>query len=391
MSKTALIDHLYAAWQRGPVSPLSLGSSGTQDAVLVTGAEDVLRVLVHDAALYTKRSHRARALLGEGLITATGEPWKRQRRALQAHFTTVGVRRYEQHISAAAQHIARHWDACAAERVPTDVGEDMRYFALDTIWRLLTGSPLDARTAGELAAVDTVVAALPTTASSGAAESEDLAPELARVDAAAYRAIAQARQAAPAAKTGILHELLDYPDQLIRDELVTLVVAGHETTATTLTWLQLLLDRNPGWREWALREGPSGHQALISEALRLYPSIWLIPRYALATTELGGQRVGEGTRVLVCPYLTHRDPALWPAPTSFDPRRFAEKPRPGTFHPFGVGARACLGQHFSMREMQTLLEALLPHHVPHFTTPHPAPVFAATLRPDGPLPATLHS
>lgn len=388
MSKTALIDHLYAAWQRGPVSALSLGP---QRAVLVTGAEDVPRVLVHDAALYTKRSHRARSLLGDGLITATGEPWKRQRRALQAHFTTVGVRRYEQHIGGAAQHIARHWDACAAERVPTDVGEDMRYFALDTIWRLLTGRPLDARTSGELAAIDTVVAALPTTASSGVSETADLAPELARIDAAAYRAIERARQEDPAAKTGVLHELLDYPDQLIRDELVTLVVAGHETTATTLTWLQLLLHQHPGWRAWALREGPSGYQALISEALRLYPSIWLIPRYALATTELGGQRVEAGTRVLVCPYLTHRDPELWPAPTTFDPRRFAERPRPGAYHPFGVGARACLGQHFSLREMRILLEAVLPHHAPRFSQPVPAPVFAATLRPAGPLPATLHT
>ncbi|WP_326808093.1 cytochrome P450 [Streptomyces sp. NBC_01775] len=407
MSMTALINHLYAAWQRGPVSEVRLGS---QRAVLVTGPEEVRRVLVQDAAYYTKQAHRARSLLGDGLIVATGDAWKRQRRTLQPHFTAPAVRRYERHISDAAQRLARRWDALADTGEPTDIGEDMRFFALDTIWRLLTGTPLDAHTHRELAAIDTVVAALPTMGStprdgsgsmdgsggSGGSGDPDIggcdeqAAALARIDAVASRAVAAAREAAPAAKTGILHSLVDLPDQLLRDELVTLIVAGHETTATTLSWLHLLLHRHPRWREWALREGAAGYQALIGEALRLYPSVWLVPRHAAVATELGGQAIEAGTRVLVCPYLTQRDPAWWPAPTSFDPRRFAAKPRPGTYHPFGVGPRACLGQHFSLREMQVLLEALLPHHVPRFTGPQPAPAFAVTLRPEGPLTATLH-
>ncbi|GAA2611930.1 cytochrome P450 [Streptomyces axinellae] len=416
MSKTPLIDHLHAAWQRGPVSEVRFGS---QRAVLVTGPADTLRVLVQDAASYTKQAHRARVLLGDGLIVATGDPWKRQRRTLQPHFTAPAVRRYAQHINGAAQRVARRWDALADTGEPTDIGQDMRFFALDTIWRLLTGTALDARTESELAAIDTVVAALPTTGStpSGGPESGDQdgggppvgdqtsegqdsdgqdsgdqaqAAALARIDAVAARAIAAAREDGPAAKTGILHSLTDLPDRLLRDELVTLIVAGHETTATALSWLHLLLDQHPQWREWALREGPAGYQALVGEALRLYPSVWLMPRHAAVTTELGGHTIEAGTRVLVCPYLTQRDPSWWPAATSFDPRRFAARPHPGTYQPFGVGARACLGQHFSLRETQVLLETLLPHFTPRFTGQRPVPVFGVTLRPRGPLTATLH-
>lgn len=472
----SLIALLGAAAQLGPVSGVQLGG---QHAVVVTGAEEVRQVLVTDAARYTKQSHRARTLLGDGLITATGEPWKRQRRQLQPHFTGVGIRRYDQHIAEAAQHIARRWSARAASGEPVDVGEDMRYFALDTIWRLLTGGPLDARTHMELRALDTVVSALPTTGASrtGADGTGDTDTDaaLALIDSAAHRVINTARRelrdtrtapgtretpgaaeaetaeaetetetataAADAAgdaardaardaagethapgthpvptgapaRGGLLHELLDlsraphtppaYTDQLIRDELVTLIVAGHETTATTLAWLQLLLHQHPEWRIWALRSGQPGsperqaaYQALISETLRLYPAIWLLPRHTTGPAELGGHRVEGGTRVLVCPYLTHRDPALWPDPGTFDPRRFTEGTRPphGAYHPFGTGARACLGQQFALREMELLLEALLPHFAPAFDSPPPLtdPVFAATLHPDGPMAATIRS
>ncbi|WP_051845958.1 cytochrome P450 [Streptomyces sp. NRRL F-5053] len=417
MSKTALIDHLYEAWHRGPVSPLRLGS---QDAVLVTGPEAVRQVLVHDAARCTKRSHRARSLLGDGLITATGERWKRQRRALQSHFTAVGVRRYERHIAGAAQHIADRWEHCARTGEPTDVAEDMRYFALDTIWRLLTGTPLDARTHDDLSPLARVVAALPTLSAPGRApsaapqtqqtqqtrqtrqtqqtqqtrqapERDGAAEGPERVEEAARRAVAAARAAGPGDGRGILHDLLDYPDQLLRDELVTLIVAGHETTATALTWLHLLLDRHPWWRAWALRRGPAGHRALITETLRLYPPVWLIPRHADEDTVLDGRPVAAGTRVLVCPYLTHRDPALWPAPLAFDPRRPAARPQSGAFHPFGTGPRACLGQHFSLREMEILTTTLLPRFVPRPTSPASlSPTFAATLYAAGPCTATVH-
>ncbi|MDT3398247.1 cytochrome P450 [Streptomyces sp. B1866] len=389
----------------GPVSALRVGG---QLMVLVTGPDEVEHVLVRHPEVYGKHSHRARALLGEGLISATGDAWRGQRRLLQPHFTTAGVRRYERHIEDAAARAAHRWAARADDGRGTDVGEDMGFFALDTIWRLLTARPLDDATHADLAALGTVVAALPATGPA-VTQPEAVEEALASIDATAHRVIdaARADRAARAGQEpeGILDVLLDaartrpeYTDRLIRDELVTLVVAGHETSATTLAWLWLLLHRHPEAREWALAAGEPGSpgrrqavQALISETLRLYPAVWLVPRHTTAADTLGGYRVEAGTRVLVCPYLVHRDPARWPEPDAFDPRRFirARGARHGAYHPFGVGARACLGQQFALREMTALLDALLPGYVPGFHQPPAAPVFGANLRPDGPMAATI--
>lgn len=247
------------------------------------------------------------------------------------------MRRYEQRITEAARTTAARWDAYARTGQVLDVGDEMRRFALDTIWRSLTGHPLDADTERELAAVPTVVAALPSLPADSAAAQGAVGDELARIDAVASRAIAAARdgEAGPDGP-GLLHILVEaagtrpeYTDRLIRDELVTLLVAGHETTATTLTWLYLLLDRNPRAREQALAAGADGSperrqavQALVSETLRLYPSAWILPRCAAEDDLLAGYEIEAGTDVLVCPYLTHRDPGLWEDPELFDPARF---------------------------------------------------------------------
>ncbi|WP_055554193.1 cytochrome P450 [Streptomyces sp. NBRC 110028] len=403
----AVVDLLALARELGGVSGVRLGPRPT---VLVTEPEAVRHVLALHPDRYVKRSHRARVLVGDGVLSATGEAWKRQRRLLQAQFTGAGIRRYEERIAAAARRAAERWAAAARTGAPTDVAEDLRFFALDTIWRSLTGHPLDEATHRELAAVEAVGAALPSTPSASTdteALRATVAADLARIDAVAARAIAAARrgEAGPDGP-GVLRVLVDagetrpeYTDQLIRDELVTLMAAGHETTATTLSWLYLLLDRHPEARRWALDAGDEGSperesalRALVSEAMRLYPSAWLIPRHATEDDTLTGYRVEAGTDIFVCPYLTHRDPALWPDPERFDPTRFAgvdRSSRQGAYYPFGLGARACLGAQFAMRETTELLRHLLPAFTPAFHATPAATVFGFTVRPDGPMPATI--
>ncbi|WP_245691914.1 cytochrome P450 [Streptomyces katrae] len=284
----------------------------------------------------------------------------------------------------------------------------MRHFALDTIWRSLTGHPLDPATARELASVAAVVAALPTLPADAVEARESVAGDLARIDAVAREAVAAARRGEPGPDgPGLLQVLVDageerpeYTDALVRDELVTLLVAGHETTATTLTWLYLLLDRYPQARREALAAGAGGSperreavQALVSETLRLYPSAWILPRYTAEADTVAGFAVEADSDVLVCPYLTHRDPGLWPDPERFDPRRFtAGGRRPtatGAYLPFGIGPRACLGTQFALRETTVLLEHLLPRYVPAFSSVPGGASYGLTVRPDGPAPATL--
>ncbi|MCX5193292.1 cytochrome P450 [Streptomyces sp. NBC_00249] len=391
--------------QLGGVAAFRLGPG---PSVLVTAPEAVQHVLAHHPDRYVKRSHRARLLLGDGVLCATGEAWQRQRRLLQSQFTGRGMRRYEQRIDGAARAAAARWAAYARTGQVFDVGDEMRRFALDTIWRSLTGHPLDPGTERELAAVPAVVAALPSLPAEGAAARGAVADDLARIDAVASRAIAAARDGAPGPDgPGLLHVLLEaagtrpeYTDGLIRDELVTLLVAGHETTASTLTWLYLLLDRNPEAREQALAAGAEGSperrravQALVHETLRFYPSAWILPRSAAQDDVLAGYAIEAGTDLLVCPYLTHRDPGLWEDPERFDPGRFTTPGRrpahPGSYLPFGMGPRACLGLQFALRETTVLLEHLLPAHTPRFRSVPDKAAYSITVRPDGPTPATL--
>ncbi|MFI9364363.1 cytochrome P450 [Kitasatospora sp. NPDC053057] len=390
-AEEAQLVELLARAQRG-IGGIAAFRLGPTPTVLVTDPAAVQHVLGRHPDRYVKRSHRARMLVGDGVLSATGDAWKRQRRLLQSQFTGPGMRRYEQRIAAAARRTAQRWEGYRRSGKTFDVGEEMRGFALDTVWRALTGLELDDRTDTELRSVERVVAAMPTLPTNAADARDAVAEDLARIDAVARAAIEAARTA-DTTEPGVLRVLLDaadehpeYTDQLIRDELVTLLVAGHETTASTLTWLFLLLDRNPGARD-------ADPQTLVSETLRLYPAAWMLPRHAVEDDVIAGHHIAAGTDVLVCPYLTHRDPALWPDPERFDPTRFAPgATRPahlGAYLPFGLGARACLGTQFALRETTALLELLLPLGRLEFHSRPDGEAFSITVRPNGPTPAVL--
>ncbi|MGW4778213.1 cytochrome P450 [Streptomyces filamentosus] len=404
----ALVDLLALVRERlGGVGAFRTGP-GDGATVLVTDPDAVRHVLALHPDRYVKRSHRARILVGDGVLSAAGDAWQRQRRLLQSQFTGTGMRRYERRITAAARVTTARWEAYARTGEVFDLGDEMRRFALDTVWRALTGHPLDPGTEAELASVAGVVAALPSLPTDAVAAQAAVAADIARIDAVAERAVRAARATGAGPEgPGLLHVLVEaggarpeYTDRLIRDELVTLLMAGHETTATTLTWLYLLLDRHPEARDRALAAGPEGSperqravQALVHETLRLYPSAWILPRHAPGADTLAGHELPAGTDLLVCPHLTHRDPELWPEPEHFDPARFTTPGRrpghPGAYLPFGLGPRACLGLQFALRETVTLLEHLLPGPVPRLRSVPDRTAYGLTVRPEGPVTAVL--
>ena len=159
----------------------------------------------------------------------------------------------------------------------------------------------------------------------------------------------------------------------IRDELMTLLLAGHETTATALAWAVEQLSRHPEVLA-ELEKGPTEEylEAVVQETLRLRPVIVVVVRLLTEPMELGGRLLPAGIRVAPCIYLMHRRPEIYPDPEEFRPERFLENP-PGTYTwlPFGGGIRRCLGAQFAQMEMKVVLQALLEHARIRPTTARP--------------------
>jgi cytochrome P450 len=165
-------------------------------------------------------------------------------------------------------------------------------------------------------------------------------------------------------------------DLQLRDEVITMLLAGHETTSLALSWTYYLLSNHPDVddrvADEAARELTNGHAAtldrlvytrmVVSESLRLFPPAWGFSRQALGDDEIGGFRVPKGSLVFIVPYVVHRRPALWPDPERFDPERFsaaqmAARPR-FAYVPFGGGPRQCIGNQFAMLEAALILASL---------------------------------
>jgi cytochrome P450 len=194
-------------------------------------------------------------------------------------------------------------------------------------------------------------------------------------------------------------------DDGIRDELVTMVVAGHETVASALTWTLMLLAENPGAQDrlraevrgldaapspMRLREELPWTRAVIDESLRLFPPGWVVSRRAAEPDVVAGQPVPAGTIAIISPWLLHRHATSWPDPLAFTPERFlgdvSTVARPD-YVPFGLGPRLCIGRDFALVELAVVLSGLLRDH--EVTLPlgwqRPAINAYVTLRPRGGL------
>ncbi len=187
-------------------------------------------------------------------------------------------------------------------------------------------------------------------------------------------------------------ELHRRADEQIRDEIMTLFMAGHETTANALTWALVLLAQNADVQERsavAARGGDAEYLArLVKEVLRLYPPAWIVGRETLNAVTVGGSTIPPKTTVFMAPLLLHRSAEYFPHPDRFDPDRWIGfEPPPFAYVPFGGGARRCIGEDFALNEIAIVLAALLTRF--RFELASNAPIGIAplvTLRPAGPVP-----
>jgi cytochrome P450 len=354
--------------------------------------EHVREVLVSNAAAFDKQHsafQRLSLLLGDALLTSDGERWRRQRRLVQPAFARPRLIEYSAVMADEAAKLL--------ERLPRgtriDIAREINGLTLRIVTRTLFGQELVEAENGETARAMRdlnrwfAVPALFLRLTPGARKALDRA--MITLDAKIAQLIEAKREQLtrePERCTDLLSALLSARDadgaalapRELRDQLLTLYLAGHETTSQALTFTLYLLSQHPHAQETlhaelerVLQGRTPGYadlerlpytEQVVKEALRLYPPAPVIPRRAALDATLGPYEIPRGSEVVLWSYLVHRDPRYYPQPERFLPERFtpeAEATRPkGSYLPFGAGQRACIGQAFAMIETQLVLATL---------------------------------
>jgi cytochrome P450 len=357
----------------------------------------IQRVLIDNPGNYARTRATIRILrpvLGNGLLLSEGEEWRRQRRTIAPALAPRTIPVLATHIAAAAEKAVGRLAAEAGH--PVDLLSAMRSLTLEIAGSSMFSLEMAeygprlrglirhyAARLGRPTLFDFLLPLwLPTPRDVGrslfrrrwrALIGEIVAGRRGRTAAAAPRDLFDLLAQTCEPEIGRSFS----PGGLV-DQVATMIVAGHETTAVALFWSLYLLALMPEWQERLAEEaaplalGPDGAAAALSrlvwtravaqEALRLYPPAFTLARQALAEDEAGGIRVPAGTIVLIAPWVLHRHRRLWPEPERFDPSRFLpDAPAPDRFAylPFGIGPRVCVGAHFALTEATLVLAHMM--------------------------------
>jgi len=342
--------------------------------------DHVRHVLVDSSANFTKGIgiDRVAILLGNGLMTSEGESWRAQRRLVQPSFHRNIIATWMPHLHAANAALAEKWTTAAGAGTAVNITQDMSEVTLEVVLRALFSDDLSRLTSGRggnpfaLLTDDTErnLAFAYKFRQLGALILDEV--QRRRRDGVRHNDIVSllidARDRQTAAPMG---------DRQLLDEIMTLIVAGHETTASSLNWFWYLLASTPDAAARLRAEvdagavDPPGYSDLerlpftrraIDETLRLYPPGWLLTRRAIAADTVGAISLPAMADVLISPYLVQRHPAHWPDPARFDPDRFLPEYNSVrnrfAYLPFGLGPRACIGEHLALVEMHTHVATL---------------------------------
>ena len=390
---------------------------GPQPIVVVVDPDDVAHVLHDRAQCYGREPYRRLdGITGEGLLVAEGAGWKRNRRILQPLFTKRAVHDLVPDLVASADELLDRW---SGQSHIEDLTTEMGWVTLRAITRTLFAWDVRDELDGFCADVGIlaesvnaklflpeVVGRLPLPMNRRYATASGRIQD-------AVEALIRRRDGQPAG-TDLLSRLRDARDpetdaalsfEEVRDELITLFVAGHETTALTLTWTLCRLSQHPEWMRrvtdevravdladpMALRQLPALGQ-VVQEVLRLHPSVWVYPRHVRSADTLpSGRRIPAGALVLLSPYLTHRHPGHWENPLGFDPDRFgpdAARRHPCAYFPFGRASRMCIGRELALLEAMVITARILQHVQPSLAV-EVRPSAQGTLRPAEAVPMNL--
>jgi cytochrome P450 len=355
---------------------------------LINEADGARRVL--QSGNYVRGS-TLKLVLGEGLLASDGPYWRRQRRLMQPAFHQQRVAGLDGVITGVAAEMLGRWREFSASGQPVDVASEMPRLTLRIIAKALFSVDLNDRLDAVSGAVTQLDEELGRFASMLFTAPPQMSLARNRRFETALREVDRVVQNIIVGRRGSDEKIDDWlglllshrgkedgkglTDRQIRDEAVTMLLAGHVTTANALSFTWYLLARHPavearvhdevdrvlGRRVPTARDIPELRytRMVLHESLRLYPPVWFISRKAVADDVVGGCRIPTGAAVVVSPYLMHRHPAYWKDPERFDPERFAlEGAADRSDHaylPFGTGQHACIGAHLAMLEGQLIL------------------------------------
>ena len=385
-------------------------------AFLVNHPDHIRHVLVENHSNYTKDTyinHMFKTMVGDGLLTSEGEAWRRQRRFIQPAFHPQRLARLDALVTSQVAAMLARWEAASALGQPLNLAHEMSALTLAITTQALFGVDLgeDVSLVGH--AVDMGGALLARPKDPRFRQGLQVIDDIVHRIILSRRAGGAASEASASPRDDLLGAMmslrdpatgLGWDDSSLRHQVITLLLAGYETTASALSWTFYLLSQNPdvvgrlrlelgaslGGRPPVYADLPSlpYTRQVFEESLRLYPPAWILGRVALEDDHLGEYTVPAGTILAISPYTVHRRPASWDDPERFVPARPA--PTRFTYIPFGAGPRQCIGKPLALMEAQLIIAmvvqrfdlALVPDH-------EIKPEVVFVLRPDRQMKVTL--
>jgi cytochrome P450 len=339
-------------------------------------------VLVTKASSFVKRSKDLDLFLGNGLLTSNGELWRRQRRLIQPAFQRPRIAQYAEIMVEHTQRMLQQWKPGEVR----EIGRDMMELTLSVVCKAL----LDHDTHGQTDAVAHAMTVLQDTTGAFDLFPSWMPTPLHRRKKNAVRELDEIIYPMIDARTNesgsdLISQLKFERDEQgtmsrrqLRDELVTLFLAGHETTALAMGWTFFMLAQNPLEEQKLFEEvdrvlagRPPTFQDLealthtrnvVQETMRLYPPLYILPRVANTDVQVAGYEIAQGSEIVLWVYFCQRDQRWFPAPDTFLPDRFLPDSggilHPHAYLPFGAGSRACIGRHFALAEEQLILASV---------------------------------